>query len=447
MIGSTGTSGRKAGAWAAIAGLLALAGGTLLAAGRSDREQPPARRTVVVVPGITGVELADSETGDVAWGLGRNLLTPADGGYRLAVSISTAGIDRLRPTRAIRRMKIGPFSKPIYAPLVHQFESAGWVEGDLRQPAPGQNFFFFAYDWRRDNSRSAAELAAQLGRLAALRGDRLPVALICQSNGSYICRYLLKFGAVSLADAERGLRRPPKDVAIEQLILVGTANGGSLRILHQLNETRRYVPTFGRSFHPEVSFTFESLYQDLPSYREDLFVDPEGHDLAVDLWDAESWQRYGWSVFAPKVAARVRSRPDLFADAAARRDFLERALDRARRFQSLLRLDIDIGRTHYYMIENHGLPTPDRAVLRRHDSGWETLITGDRGLRQLGIVDAVTSTGDGHATTRSQRWLTAGELAAFGASPLVTDGEHFEMIIRPTALSHLLDICRRPSDG
>lgn len=418
---------------------------SLLSPRGSESAGSEARRTVVVVPGITGVELLDSETEDLIWGRGGNLLGPTDGGYRLAVPIGGGRADRSRPGNAIDRIRIGPITKPIYGPVARQFQRHGWTSGDLRRPEEGGDLFFFAYDWRRDNVQAASQLARQLERLASSRGDQLAVSLICQSNGAHICRYLVRYGSATLDEAENGERRLPAGVSFEQLVLVGTANGGSLRILRQLNQTRRYLP-IGRRFHPEIFFTYESLYQDLPSYRDDLFVDTEGRDLAVDLWNVASWERYGWSIFDEEVRGRLDRRTDLFGNAEQQRRFLELALDRGRRLQALLKRDLDIGRTRYFMIQNQALPTPDRAVLRPTASGWETLITGDRALRQLAIASAVASSGDGHAPTASQRWLTPSETAALDGPPLMVDGRHFEMILRPPVLARLLEICSRPME-
>ncbi len=411
--------------------------------GESRSARQP-QRPVVVVPGLTGAELVDSDTGEMVWGRGSNLFFPADGGYRLVAPLSTGGRDSLRAGATIDRVKFGPFSKPIYGPLASRLQEAGWQRGDLRRPATGENFFFYSYDWRRDNSVAAVELGNQLNRLAARSDTTLPVTLICQSNGAHICRYLLKYGTASLEKAERLGKRPLRGIDIEQVILVAAANGGSIRTLRQLNTSRRYLAGVGRIFQPEVSFTFASIYQSLPSYRDDLFVDPSGNTIEVDLFDAADWEHYGWSVFESEVAARIDSQQELFGDLEARRSFLAQALDRARRTQELLRRETDMGHVEYFAIQNDGLPTIERAVLRQGDSGWETLFSGDKNARDLAIAPSLLTPGDGHAPIASQRWLSANEIRAFAAPPLIVDAKHFNLIVKSQALDHVAEICQRP---
>ena len=167
------------------------------------------------------------------WGRGANLFSPDDGGYQLVLPLGANQFDTLRAGGTIDRVKFGPFSKPIYAPLAERFEREGWVRGNLAEPAADETLFFFTYDWRYDNSVAATTLASQLEQLARSRrnttANPLPVSLLCQSNGAHICRYLLKYGAASLEQAEGGRIEPLQGVVIDQMTLVAAANGGMRR--------------------------------------------------------------------------------------------------------------------------------------------------------------------------------------------------------------------------
>jgi hypothetical protein len=413
------------------------------------------RRIVVLVPGVTGVELVDPASGKVGWGRGKNLIAPRDGGHALAIALAPPGAGApssvdLVPGRVIERIRLGPITKPVYGPIVRLMLDHGWTRGDLEATDSTANFFLFAYDWRRDNSVAANQLAQRLEDLARARGEGgIDVSLICQSNGAHVCRFLAKYGRASLAEAERGETRPLDGVDVEQLILVGNANGGSLRMLRFLNSGRKYVTGIGRKFHPETFFTFEALFQDLPAYKEDLFVDEDGRPLTVDLYDVESWRRFGWSVYADGATRRLAKnrRPDLFVDAQGRAAHLEASLELSRRLHTVLEQDVAVGATRYFLIQNTELPTPDRAVLRRTDTGWETLVTGDKKLRKLTVADQVATRGDGHATIESQQWLSPSERAAFAGEPFYVDGAHFEMILETATLQRLLEILGQHPDG
>ena len=219
----------------------------------------------------------------------------------------------------------------------------------------------------------------------------------------------MKYGESSLAEAEDGLRSVPEGIEIDKVILVGTASGGSLRNLREFNRGRSYLGRIGRRWEPETLFTLPALYQDLPSYHEDLFIDGDGRALDVDLYDAASWQRYGWSVFDSEVEKRLagRDRPDLFADRVSRVGFLTRVLSDAHRFHRLLERDVeDSPGPAYYSIQNDAAATPHRAVLTKADGGWKTLFSGDKEISRLRLDALTTAGGDEHATVASQiRWL------------------------------------------
>lgn len=358
-------------------------------------ERPPATPPsvpVVFVPGVTGVTLRDSKTGEVVWGEGRNLLGPRDGGARLTLGPD----DTLEPVAPIDRIKLFGIQKPIYGPLRGLLTRAGYVEG--------RTLFFFAYDWRRDLIEGAGRLREQLERMG-----RPEVDLVCQSSGAHLCRYLAKHDL-------------PRGVAIRKLVLVGASNGGSLRILRELDRGRRYVPLVGRFMGPEVVFTFPSLFQDLPIYRQDLFLDEQGRPMDVDLWDPGSWDRYDWSV-------------------QGREEELARRLAEAKRFQEMLHADSPrFGSTRVYVVGSTDQPTPDRAVLVRNGGEWKTFFTGDGWLSRRPVLEALaTAEGDEHATTVSQDWLSPQEKAALALPPCRVDGGHFEALLTVEAGRFILE--------
>lgn len=389
--------------------LVALCVATLLAFGCATATVPHPEPTgdgpaVVLVPGMTGSRLCDSRTGEVLWGDARRLLRPWDGGSRLALPLD-GSLGELRPCGAIREMRVAQWRKDIYAGLI---EFLG--RNDV-------NVYVFDHDWRRDNVENARLLAAELERIAAARGDGR-VHLLCQSNGGYLCRYAARFGDVSLDEAERGVRRPAAGVTIEKLILVGTANGGSLRILRELNCGRQYLRLIGRRFRREVFFTFPAIYQDLPAYRRDLFVDEQGRPLDVDLYDAANWRTYGWSIFARESSP-----------GAERETFLRDALHRAQRMHAVLRSPDAAPLPRYYSIQSLDFPTPSRARLERRGRRWRThFLTEDRG--------------DLHATHESQQSLSPSETAALATPPVYVRGQHFEMITTDETRALLLRILR-----
>jgi hypothetical protein len=410
------------------------------------REASP-KTPVVLLPGLTGTVLRDVESGRVVWGNARSFFFPRDGGYATSVPLTRKPGEQeaLEPVRPILEIRLfGLYKRNIYRSLSRLMELNGYRPGELHSPGADDDFFFFVYDWRLGVEHAARSLSRQLERLREARGDeRLRVSLICQSDASLIARYYLKYGGASIEEAEAGNARPPSNVEIEKLILVGTANGGSLRVLHEMNRGRIYVRTFGRRWQPETLFTFPSLYQSLPVHREDLFFDSDGEPLAVDLFDPEDWERYGWAIFGSKARQRIvrRDAQELFGEPDDWRRFLATMLDRSQRLHRLLSADVaDVAMPRYYSIQNRYRASPERALITRADGSWRTEFFSDRSLQASPLwLDLAVAAGDGHATVASQNWLSPRERAALAHPPAYVDGAHFGIILEPATQQKILE--------
>ena len=403
---------------------------------------PAPERPVVLVPGITGSALRTPER-RVAFGTARQLFLPRDGGYLLtrALDGSSPAFDAFD---LLREIDLGIYRKPIYQPLIDLLGAVGYPLGDPERPTASPQLYPFAYDWRQDNLDNAARLAVTLRRIADASGGR--VDLICQSNGAHLCRWAARYGELGLEKAESvekgaeiAVHRPP----LGRLVLVGTSNGGSLRILQEMNRGRRYLPLVGRRFLPETFFTFPSLYLDLPFDSTDLFVDAGGERLDIELHDAASWERYGWSIFAPESSARADRHSALFGTREERRSYLERQLERSRRAQTLLGTGVSPpDAVSYHLIENGSAPTSRRAMVERRGARWRTLFAGDRGVTAA-ARRRLTEAGDGHSVLASQRHLTPAEAAVL-APPKAVGGGHFEMLQEAETERYLLDVLALP---
>ena len=410
------------------------------------------RTPVIIVPGTTGSMLRSTASGELLWGEGRHVLRPRDDGYALArpLALPLAAADpAIEPAAVIEEMRLfaGLVRKPIYGPVPEALERQGFQRGELTDPADGDDLFLYAYDWRSDNVLAAQRLGRRLESLAARHGDEpLAVDLVCQSNGAYICRYLVKFGLASLEEAEQGRRIPLDGVSIRKLVLIGTSNGGSLRILREVDRGRTYVSGLGRRMAPEVIFTFPSIYQDLPSYLDHPFIDRRGQPVELDLYDAATWVEQGWSVFAPGIDDRLDRRPDLFADRPARIAFLSACLDRAKRLHGVLHRDgPEASASRYYLLQNAYYPTAQRAIVQAAGEGSKLLFPGDKELAKDAYLSALASApGDGHATLDSQMYLSPKERASLAADPFFVAGKHFELIIDPATLRRMLDFLLAP---
>lgn len=401
---------------------------------------------LILVPGLTGSKLRERETGKVVWGNTARLLSPRDGGRALALPIDPVlgeGAD-IVPFDVIRRIDLGLVKLDIYGGLIDLLQDAGYRLGSLDDPRPGDTLFVFPHDWRRNNAAIAADLVARLERLKARRNEaELRVHVICHSNSARIVRYAMKYGGALLDDAWAGRAGPPAGIHVEKLVLIGTANGGSTNGFRNMHEGRSYAALIGRVFRQETIFTFESAFEALPAYRTDLFFDASGEVLDVDLFDAANWERYGWSIYAPGPAKRLREkgRDAIFGTPAQRREYLAKSLERARRLQTVLLRDVPgFPATRYLMVQNDRRATPDRVLLARDRHGnWRTTFFPDRAVRKPPYVALASTPGDGHAALLSQAWLSPQEIEALDAEPLHVPAYHRTLIRHPATQRAIME--------
>jgi len=427
----------------------------VLAAGCSGRQpttllplqESTDRVPVVFLPGVTGSRLRHLESGKLLWGRARNVFGPHDGGYNLAIPLDgSPGPQPSEPDGPLLELNLGVIRKPVYRPFLEMMEANGYKAGDLADPAPDETFFFHAYDWRHGVVEAAEELSRHLERLRRARGEEtLTVTLISQSNAGLIARYVAKYGGAGLEEAENGAVAP-KHIHIDKIILLGTTSGGALRILHELHRGRRYVGSVGRRMQPETLFSFHSLFESLPVYMNDLFVDRDGEPLAVDLYDADNWERYGWSIWSEESRRRIhnKGRSDLFGDVELRRSYLRRHLELAKRLHRLLERDPPgFESPRLYSVQAAFEPTAERAMLVEGADGWETVFPEDARVQDDPyLLSLMVAPGDGHATLESQNWMSPREQAAFGHSPIYVEGRHFEFILNPATERHVLQFLR-----
>jgi hypothetical protein len=405
------------------------------------------RVPVVLIPGITGTVLIDATTSRVVWGDGKRLLVPRDGGLSTALPLDPAAPSPAIATEAIRTIRLlgGLVRRDVYGPVIAWMEANGYRTGDLADPDPDSTFYVFAYDWRRSAVDAAADLAERLEALRRARGEAvLRVHLLCQSNAAQIARYLVRYGGASLEAAEAGAARPLPGVVVDRLLLVGTANGGALRVLREMNRGRRYVPWIGRKLRPEVFFTYPSLFEALPVYRDDLFVDREGHPLEIDLFDPEAWRTHRWSVYADRPLSRALDpeRAGTFIDRASLDLHLARSLDRARRLHAvLLRDPPGFVPPRIHLVQSRSSPTAARAIVDcSGGASCTTRFATDRCRCLRSKTDRATlEPGDGHATAASQVALSPAESAVVADGTFYVDDGHFEMILNRVAQRRLLE--------
>ena len=424
---------------------------------------------LIFVPGVLGSKLEERDTGHSMWGKGHDVIWPRDSGYEIAFPITEqdwsdpmvwlrddqVALDQARAPKVVDSIRFLTWRRVVYERIESLFERHGYRAGNQKAPEPKESLFLFAYDFRRDSVAVALDLHRFLEQLRQARGEEtLEVDLLCQSNGAHLCRYLSKYGGLTLEEAIDAPGESLKSIRVRRMALVGTANGGALRILEELHRGRRYLPAalFGRHITPETLFSFRSIFAELPAHNAvatEFFLDEMGTPLALDLYDPQTWVDYGWSAFRRKAQQRL-GRPKatlVFGNEDRRFVYLRAQLERAKRLQSaLMREVLGYEVDEILSIQNQSLETPRRAVIRESERGWELVFSADRAARRLpaSVKAKLEEDGDGHATIESQGHLSDQEKAVL-LGPYEVGGSHYGTIQESRTHERLLEFFLRAS--
>ena len=354
------------------------------------------KRPVIIIPGILGSELVNSETNERVW---LNLSSAKTDGLSLPISPNLSeNRDKIVPTRIIERAKISAFlpEVSIYEALIQAMERyGGYRAGDWENPdAEGgglDKYYVFAYDWRRDNVENAQILVRKIEELKRKLGDaELRFNVIAHSMGGLIARY-----AAMYADEDL----PPNDTKpvpnwrgaahFNKIFMFGVPNEGSMATLELLIKGYRVGGFNINVLNREVAITSPAVFQLLPHQNTARFYDEDLNPTQIDLYDPATWKKYGWSAyadaafrskFAGQSNAVTSGRKSEYADVLLD-DFdayFANTLRRTKLFHDALDADATVPQSiAFFAFGSDCDDTQDGAILVKHSKTnvWQTIFT------------------------------------------------------------------------
>ncbi len=392
--------------------------GMILLAFSANMSGQEASRTgknpVIVIPGILGSELTNKKTKESVWvkfneSRGDNLDLP------ISPNLS-ANRDDLVATDIVEKVRIIRFLPGIsvYNELLDHLEKkAGYKRGNWETPQTADyqdTYYVFAYDWRRDNVETAHLLLDKIAKLKLkLKKPHLKFDVVAHSMGGLVTRYAAMYGISALSAKPVPNWSGAKH--LNRIFMFGTPNEGSMGALDTLNNGYYINTLTGRfkldNLDKKAIFTAPSIFQLLPHASSARFFDEALIPLNMDIYDVNTWERYGWSVFSDKKYLTALSK--------SKRVLLQRyfqvVLSRAKRFHEALDVKTNLPANFtFYIYGSDCKKTLDGAIIYSdfETKAWKTLTSEDSFKTSKGekieeklVSQTIFGKGDGTVSIKS----------------------------------------------
>lgn len=369
------------------------------------------RYPVIVIPGVMGTRLRQAHGGEEVWPGGLWSLVTGERFAALSLPVRsldfTHDVDDLEPAGFFSEFVGEDYYEEIVRTLVGPGGYHCVSEDELTADS---DCVLLAWDWRRDLVEAAGRLGKVIEHLRRLRGDPdLKVDVIAHSAGGLVARYFVRYGVRDVLD-----RSDPEEAldtstarTIRRVVLVGTPNYGSVSALQRAIMGNDLGPGLA-TMPPEVLATMPSLFELLPNPARTWMIDVHGTRIDIDLYDPDTWRRYGWSIFDPGIRRRIvhsaRSAAEATADLEAREHFFAAALERARRFHRALSVPISTVPSEYIVFGGDCTLTPARCLVETVDGKVRIRLHPDDVSTRIPGVDydrLMLEPGDGRVTKAS----------------------------------------------
>ena len=366
---------------------------------RAAMEHDPMRNPVIVIPGILGSRLVDSESGRVVWGafdrMSVDPARPADAALAALPMRVDGDINRLRdevvPDGVLDQIHISLAGLPIdlaaYRHILGALGVGGYRDEELGEAGAVDygdahyTCFQFPYDWRQDIAISAGELGKFIEERRAYVREKLEAEygienpdvhfdIVAHSMGGLVARHYLMYGETGLpADGSLPEVTWAGAEGIDRVVLIGTPSAGSALALDHLVEGIHFTRLFP-SYGPALLGTFPSIYELLPRSRHGAVVWADTGEPIENLLDPSLWQEMRWGLADPDQESLITSMLPGVDDSAERRaialEHQRLCLERTDQFQRALDVPAALPEgLELQLFAGDGEPTPSKFEVDR----------------------------------------------------------------------------------
>ncbi|CAN5462849.1 hypothetical protein BH10ACI2_BH10ACI2_09360 [soil metagenome] len=418
------------------------------------------KNPVILVPGLSGSELRHKDTNERIWY--RTFKSKSED-LKLPISSDIAGIhDNLIPGDVLREVKLGVLpSVDVYGGFIRTMQMrGGYHEENWDTPSEDgyeDSLYIFSYDWRLDNVQNARRLVRKIEALkVTLKRPDLKFDVVAHSMGGLIARFAVMYGDADLP--VEGKPRPNWYGAklFDKIILMGTPNEGSTLALEEMAQgfslggLRIDLP-FVQDTSRFTVFTIPSGYQLLPTPGSFRAFDEKLKPISVDLYDPQTWSKYGWNAIDDKDFATEFGADDR-KNAAG---YFAAALDRAKKLnEALSAANGESGGVDFFVLGADCKTALDAIIIYRDEKAgkWKTLFRPKSFTRSDGVKvsesdlkNIMLAPGDGIVARRSVLAATASGKTVFGTAISANSDEfvceeHNRLAANPRVQDRILKI-------
>ncbi len=297
-------------------------------------DQPP----VIFIHGVLGSRIRSIDSQNDIWPVPARRLFTHD--YSdVAYQIDPKTLQPIANTSEAYEVYDSALGNDFYGKIIKTLGDTGGYNlakiGEKVDPKK-KNYYVFHYDWRQDNTVSAAQLADFVDQIRVdYEQPDLKVDIVAHSMGGLITRYFIRYGKQDVLNDnnfDQKVNMYGGD-RVRRVLLLGTPNLGSIKTL---NLFITGVKIGLNKISTETLATMPSLYQLFPHPLNDWIVTSKGKPLDRDLFDVNIWRSFQWSIFSPTVRAEIMAKFETKQEGeaylATLERYFEKHLERARRF-------------------------------------------------------------------------------------------------------------------
>ena len=343
---------------------------------KSAKQSDLYRNPVIVIPGILGSKLYDTETGNETWGIFNNQFTnPSTPEKARLVALPIEQNkplselkDSIESNGALDKIKFKllgiPLESRAYASILGTLGVGGYRDetlsrsGAVNYDSDHFTCYQFHYDWRRSNVENAAELdrfikskrklvRAKMKEKFGVDKKDIKFDIVAHSMGGLLTRYYMRYGDQPLpANGSLPALTWAGAKNVDNVILVGTPSHGSILAFKELLNGKYFAPkwlsaiqgTNLPSYPAEVLGTYPSIYELMPRVRHGAFVANTGKPL--NIYDVSLWKENKWGLLGQSKQDKLSWLLPNISDKASRlavaEEHVEKSLRNAEQFHKSL---------------------------------------------------------------------------------------------------------------